>query len=114
MRIPKPYLITGVAGIAFMAAIAITGLMFDVRLVLLFGIVGYIMRKHDFPAAPMILALVLGFMIETTLRRSLIMSDGDWSIFWTRPIAATILAVTILSFVYPIIRDVIGRLRSAS
>lgn len=113
MRIPKPYLVTGIAGIAFMAAIAITGLMFDVRLVLLFGIVGYIMRKYDFPAAPMILALVLGFMIETTLRRSLIMSDGDWSIFWTRPIAATVLAAAILSFVYPVLREVMTRMKAS-
>ncbi|TGG94280.1 C4-dicarboxylate ABC transporter permease [Natronospirillum operosum] len=114
MRIPKPYLITGVAGIAFMAAMAITGLLFDVRLVLLFGVVGYIMRKLDFPPAPMILALVLGFMIETSLRRALIMSDGDWSIFMTRPIAATILAVAILSFLYPMLREIVGRLRQRS
>lgn len=112
MRIPKPYLVTGVTGIAFMAAIAITGLLFDVRLVLLFGVLGYIMRKLDFPPAPMILALVLGFMIETSLRRALIMSDGDWSVFATRPIAATILAVAILSFLYPIIREIVSQFRN--
>jgi len=109
MRIPKPYLITGVVGIAFMAAMAITGLLFDVRLVLLFGVLGYIMRMYDFPPAPMILALVLGFMIETNLRRSLILSNGDWSVFVTRPIAATILAAAVLSFLYPIIRALLRR-----
>ncbi|WP_114964266.1 tripartite tricarboxylate transporter permease [Alkalilacustris brevis] len=109
MRIPRPYLITGIAGVAFMAAMAITGLLFDVRLVLLFGVIGYIMRRYEFPAAPMILALVLGFMIETNLRRSLILSDGDWSIFFTRPIAATILGLAILSFLFPILRTLLSR-----
>jgi putative tricarboxylic transport membrane protein len=111
MRIPKPYLVTGVAGVSFMAAMAITGLMFDVRLVLLFGIIGYVMRRFDFPPAPMILALVLGFMIETSLRRALIMSQGDWTIFFTRPISAVILTLAILSFLYPVIRSIRARQR---
>lgn len=113
MRIPKPYLITGVTGLSFMAAMAITGLMFDVRLVLLFGIIGYIMRRFDFPPAPMILALVLGFMIETSMRRALIMSDGDWTIFVTRPISATILLLAILSFLYPILRKALSGMRQS-
>jgi putative tricarboxylic transport membrane protein len=114
MRLPRAYLITGVTGIAFMAAMAITGLLFDVWLVLLFGILGYIMRKLEFPPAPMILALVLGFMIETSLRRSMILSDGDWSVFFTRPISGTILGLAILSFLYPVVRDVIGRWKARS
>jgi putative tricarboxylic transport membrane protein len=109
IRLPRAYLITGVTGIAFMAAMAITGLLFDVWLVLLFGVLGYTMRKLEFPPAPMILALVLGFMIETSLRRSMILSDGDWSIFFTRPISATILGLAILSFFYPIIRAMLSR-----
>lgn len=113
MRIPKPYLLTGIVGIAFMAAYTITGLLFDVRLVLMFGVLGYIMRKLDFPPAPMILALVLGFMIETNMRRSLILSDGEWSIFFTRPISAVILGVTLLSLFYPVLRTIIAR-RKAS
>jgi putative tricarboxylic transport membrane protein len=113
MRVPKPYLLTGIVGIAFMAAFAITGLLFDVRLVLMFGVLGYIMRKFDFPPAPMILALVLGFMIETNMRRSLILSDGDWLIFFSRPISAVILGITLLSLTYPIVRTIIAR-RKAS
>ncbi len=112
MRIPKPFLITGVAGIAFMAAMAITGLMFDVRLVLFFGVLGYVMRRLDFPAAPLILAMVLGFMIETSLRRALILSNGEWSIFFTRPISAIILTAAILSVLYPILRDVRNSMRA--
>ncbi len=112
MRIPKPFLITGVAGIAFMAAMAITGLMFDVRLVLFFGVLGYVMRRLDFPAAPLILAMVLGFMIETSLRRALILSNGEWSIFFSRPISAIILGAAILSVLYPIVRDVRNSLKA--
>lgn len=114
MRIPKPYLITGVAGVAFMAAMAITGLLFDVRLVLFFGVLGYVMRRLDFPAAPLILAMVLGFMIETSLRRALILSNGDWSTFFTRPIAATVLAAAALGILYPIVRDMRAGMKASA
>jgi putative tricarboxylic transport membrane protein len=83
-----------------------------VRLVLLFGVIGYLMRKFDFPPAPLILAMVLGFMIETSLRRALILSDGDWSIFFTRPISAVILTIALLSFFYPIVRDIVQGVRA--
>lgn len=104
VRVPKPLLITAVTGMAFMAALTLTGLVFDVRLLLLFGVLGYLMRRFDFPAAPLILAMVLGFMIETSLRRSLILSDGSWLIFLTRPISVVLLVLALLSFVAPLVR----------
>lgn len=111
MKIPPPYLVTGVTGISFIAVFAITGLMFDVYLLLFFGAFGYLMRRYDFPAAPLILAMVLGFLIETSLRRSLIISNNDWSIFFTRPISAAILTAAIISFFHPVIRGVVARFR---
>jgi putative tricarboxylic transport membrane protein len=61
--------------------------IFDVFLAIFFGVAGYFMRKHNYPAAPLLLALVLGEMIEQALRRALGFSNGDWSIFFTRPIS---------------------------
>ena len=113
MKIPKAFLVTGVTGIAFMAALTITGLMFDVYLLIFFGAMGYLLRRYEFPEAPLILAMVLGFMIETSLRRSMILSDGDWSIFFTRPISATILLISFASMGYPIWKAVASRARRA-
>jgi putative tricarboxylic transport membrane protein len=105
VRMPQPLLLTAVAGMAFMAALSITGMVFDVRLLLVFAVIGYLMRRFDFPAAPLILAMVLGFMIETSMRRSLIISDGSWMIFFQRPISAILLILAIFSFVAPLVRQ---------
>jgi putative tricarboxylic transport membrane protein len=109
VRIPQPLLLTIVTGTAFMAALSLTGMMFDVRLLLLCGIVGYLMRAFDFSPVPMILAMVLGFMIETSMRRSLILSDGSWSIFWERPISAVLLVMAIASFSVPLLKGLRSR-----
>ena len=62
--------------------------MHDVWLMLLFGVVGYLLRKLDYPMAPMVLAIVLGPLAETSMRQSLLIAHGSPSIFFTRPIAA--------------------------
>ena len=111
MRIPSPYLGAAVMGIALMAGLTITGLMFDVYLMVAFGVLGYLMRKYGFPVAPLILAMVLGFMMETSMRRALIISEGDWSIFWTRPISGLILALAVLSLMSPLLRKAWKALR---
>ena len=66
-----------------------------------FGIAGYLMRKFEFEAAPFILAVVLGPMMEKACRQSLIMSRGDFSIFVTRPIPAVIFAIAAFLLVLP-------------
>ena len=74
--------------------------IFDVYLMIFFGVIGYFMRKHSYPAAPLLLALVLGEMMEQALRRALTLSNGDWTVFWTRPISLGIQIVIALSLVY--------------
>ena len=70
------------------------------------AIIGYLMRKLKFPAAPVVLALVLGPMVERTLRQSLTISHGDVSIFFTRPISAVLIAVALISLFAPLLRGV--------
>lgn len=113
VRIPRPYLVTGITGIAFMGSLAISSSIFDLRMAFVFGIVGFLMRRYGFPAAPLVLAMVLGFLIETSLRRSLILSDGDWSIFFNRPISAVVLALAVASFLFPIVQQAIATRRAA-
>jgi putative tricarboxylic transport membrane protein len=70
---------------------------FDVWVMLIFGVIGYIMRKLGFPVAPMVLASVLAQMLETALGQSLLISQGSPLIFFTRPISAVFMSLAFLS-----------------
>ena len=75
----------------------------DIIIMLIFGILGFLMKKFRYDGAPMILALVLGQKLETSFRRSLIMSHGDFSIFISRPISLAFLVTAVLLLIIPII-----------
>ncbi len=75
----------------------------DVVLMLIFGIVGYLMKKFQFDGAPLILAVVLGPMLEEAFRQSLMLSKGDFTIFVSRPLSLSFLIVAFLLLVVPII-----------
>jgi putative tricarboxylic transport membrane protein len=77
--------------------------MHDVWLMLLFGVVGYLMRKLNYPVAPAVLAIVLGPLAERSLRQSLLGAQGDFSIFVTRPISGICIAVAVALMLYPLL-----------
>jgi putative tricarboxylic transport membrane protein len=68
----------------------------EVIIMLIFGFVGYILRKFDYEEAPLVLAFILGPMLERNFRQSLIMSDGSLSIFLQRPISAIAFLISVL------------------
>jgi putative tricarboxylic transport membrane protein len=76
--------------------------VFDIFLMIFFGVVGYMAIKFEFEAAPFVLAVVLGPMMEKAGRQSLIMSQGDFTIFVTRPITVVIIGITILLLIFPL------------
>ena len=86
--------------------------MHDVWLMLIFGIVGYLMRKLDYPLAPAVLAIVLGPIAEPAMRQSLIGSQGDLLIFFYRPISGSIMAVAIILLLLPLFKVMKSRLVS--
>jgi putative tricarboxylic transport membrane protein len=77
--------------------------MIDIWYMLVFGVIGYVFKKLDYPAAPLVLALVLGDLAENALRQSLIISQGSLAIFFTRPIAGVITGLAIFFFILPVI-----------
>jgi putative tricarboxylic transport membrane protein len=81
----------------------------DLTLMLLLGLLGYYMRRHDYPVGPAILGLVLGDRMEQSMRQALIISNGDWSTFVTRPISAVILGLAALSLAAPSIIAAVKR-----
>ena len=78
---------------------SISNTEWDVFLMALFGVVGYLFNKLDCEPAPMLLGFILGPMMEEYLRRALLMSRGDFSVFVTRPISATLLALSVVALV---------------
>jgi putative tricarboxylic transport membrane protein len=88
--------------------------MHDVWLMLIFGVVGYLMRKLDYPMAPAVLAIVLGPLAEPAMRQSLIGSHGDVMIFFTRPISGTIMAIAFVLIVLPLFKALKDRRKRAT
>ena len=91
--------------LAIVGSYSMRNSLFDVWFALIFGIIGYFMQRYDFPASPILLALILGPMAESNLRRALIVSGGDFSVFVTRPISAILLTLAVLSLITSMIRQ---------
>jgi putative tricarboxylic transport membrane protein len=95
--IPFPILGPVIAVFTLIGAYSLRHSFFDLWICLLFGVIGYLMRKFEFPVAPMVLATVLAKLMETSYMQSLVMSKGSPLIFFTRPISAAFILLTILS-----------------
>jgi putative tricarboxylic transport membrane protein len=87
--------------------------VFDIGLVIVFGALGYVMKKAGFDPGPLVLAFVLGALLEDSLRRSLLIFGGDAAQFFTRPISGTLLVVFVLVALAPVIRTALARRNSA-
>jgi putative tricarboxylic transport membrane protein len=96
LRVPYAILYTIILGFCVLGAYSLNGSVFDVGVMTAFGALGYVLRKLDIPAAPMVLTMVLGPLMERALRQSLDISGGDLTILVTRPISAAALAVAAL------------------
>jgi putative tricarboxylic transport membrane protein len=88
--------------------------MFDVYVMLFFGVVGFLLRRMDYPMAPLVLGIILGDLLDKNLRRGLTLSDGDLTPFFIRPISAffwILTLATILLSIAPLRRAVVQPLR---
>ncbi len=107
LKIPYHLLFPLIVLFCIIGTFSIAGSTFDLGLMLLFGVLGYLMRKFRYEGAPLILAYVLGPLMEQALRQSLLLSGGSFTIFVTRPISAVTLAIAfllLLSSIFPNIR----------
>jgi putative tricarboxylic transport membrane protein len=95
LRIPFAILTPLIVVVCAIGSYAVHNSMIDIWYMLIFGVIGYVFKKLDYPIAPLVLALVLGDLAENALRQSLIMSQGSLAIFFTRPISAAITAAAI-------------------
>ncbi|MCF6411596.1 tripartite tricarboxylate transporter permease [Pseudalkalibacillus salsuginis] len=102
--IPRSILAVFVSGICVLGAYSYSNSMFPVWVMIIFGIFGYLLRKTNVPTTPMVLALVLGAMMETNFRRAITVSGGDYTFFFHRPITLVLLILSIGTLLLPIIQ----------
>jgi putative tricarboxylic transport membrane protein len=113
LRIPYRIIFPMILLFCLVGAYAVNVSVLDLELMLGFGVLGYLMRKFDFDTAPLVLAFLLGPMMEVAMRQSLLLSQGSFAIFVTRPLAAVCLGIAIVllaSNFLPAIRARWGRL----
>jgi putative tricarboxylic transport membrane protein len=96
LQVPRQKLMPIVFILCVVGAFALQSRLFDVGIMMFFGVVGFILREMDYPMAPLVLGIILGDMLDKNLRRSLILSDGNIAPFFTRPICLALFIVTML------------------
>lgn len=103
LRVPYPILFPLILLFCLIGAYSLNNSTAEVAIMIFFGVLGYFLKKLEFEGAPLILALVLGPMMEMSFRQSLGMGDGDLLFFFKRPISATILTIALLMLVLPLL-----------
>ena len=108
LHIPSAWLYSGILVISTVGVYGASNSRFDVGLLYVFGLLGYGMRRFDFPVAPLVVGLILGPMLEQSMRQALTISQGQWSTFVTRPLSASLLfiaaALVLVPFFWRVLR----------
>jgi putative tricarboxylic transport membrane protein len=103
LSIPQPLLYGGILVFSTLGVYSLNNSTFDLVLLFIVGLVGFLMRRHEFPVAPCIIGLILGPLAEAQFRRALSISQGDPSVFVTHPLSAVLLALAAAVIIVPII-----------
>ena len=114
LKIPKPQLY---AGILIFATVGVYGMRqssFDLFIMYGFGLLGTLMRRYDFPVAPVIVGMILGPLAEAQMRNALSIGEGHWSVFWDRPMSFTLLAVVLICLVLPPVWSAVQKKRASN
>jgi putative tricarboxylic transport membrane protein len=113
LRIPFSIIAPIILVICAIGAYTVHNSTFDVVMMLVFGIVGYVLKKTDYPLAPMVLAIVLGDKAEEAFRQSLLASQGKLGVFWSNPLVSSIMALSLIALFWPIIQNGLAWIRRA-
>lgn len=101
LSVPGYILLPGITMIAFVGIFSLTGSSFDMLMMVGFGVLGYVLRKLDIPTVPVILGILLGNHMEDSLRRAMVLSDGDWTYLFNSGISIGLWTAAVLGFVAP-------------
>jgi putative tricarboxylic transport membrane protein len=114
LRVPFAIIAPVIIVICAIGAYTVHTSMFDVYLMLVFGVAGYIMRKLDYPLAPLVLALVLGDRAEDSFRQSMLISQGDLSVFFANALVGGLTTLALIMLFWPLIAAGLRKIRSAA
>jgi putative tricarboxylic transport membrane protein len=113
LRIPQPLLYGGILVFSTLGVYSLNNSTFDLVLLFIVGLIGFLMRRYDFPVAPAVIGLILGPMAEAQFRRALTISQGDATVFVTHPISLVLLIIAALVLVLPPILRMMRRTSTA-
>ena len=113
LLVPPRILMPVVAMVSFVGIYGISGSSFDLLVMIVFGLLGWILRKLDVPLVPVILGVLLGNLMEANLRRAMTISDGDWTALVASPLAIGLWLIALVGFVLPILLGPVLRRRLA-
>lgn len=102
LKIPFSVIAPVIIVICAIGAYTVHSAMFDVVMMLVFGVLGYLFKKLKYPLAPLVLALVLGDMAEASFRQAMLLSQGSLAIFWSNPLVGSIVGLALLMLVWPL------------
>jgi putative tricarboxylic transport membrane protein len=111
LRIPFSIIAPVIVVICAIGAYTVHNAMLDIWFMMLFGVVGYIFKKLDYPLAPLVLALVLGDKAEDSFRQAMLVSQGEVSILWSNPLVGTISTLALLLLFWPLISRLMAKIR---
>jgi putative tricarboxylic transport membrane protein len=111
LQIPRPTLYAGILVLATLGVYAVSGSVVEVLIAYGIGVVGFFMRRYDFPLAPVVLGVILGPLMEEQFRRALLISDGNATVFLTRPLTVTLLALAVVALLAPYAPRIVARAR---
>jgi putative tricarboxylic transport membrane protein len=114
LRVPFPIIAPVIVVICAIGAFTVKNNMLDVWMMVVFGIVGYVFRKLDYPLAPMVLALVLGDAAESSFRQSMLISQGDLTIFFSNWLVGGLTGLALVALFWPLISAGLARMRAAA
>ena len=111
LRIPFPVIAPIILVLCAIGAYTVHNNPFDVVLMMVFGVLGYVLKKCDYPLAPLVLALVLGDKAEEAFRQALLGSQGSLTIFWSNWLVSSIMVLGLIALFWPMIQNGMARLR---
>ena len=111
LEIPRDALTAGILVFATLGVYSVSGSVTEVLVMYVVGVLGFFMRRFDFPIAPVILGVILGPLMEAQFRRTLLVSDGDFGAFLERPFAVVLFVLAILALVVPVAVSSVRRVR---
>ncbi|HKX38613.1 MAG TPA: tripartite tricarboxylate transporter permease [Burkholderiales bacterium] len=114
LALPEVIISAYVVMCCILGALAARRSITDVWLIVVFGVIGYLCERFRFPITPMVLGVILGPLAETNFMTTMISFGNDWTVFFTRPVAGTVMAIAFLTLAFPLARQLAARRKIAS